>query len=303
MQHDHSAAGLPKQSSGKLISAVIVTFGFATIEYVTGIVTGSLALKADAGHMVVDSMSLVVALVSALIATKTANERYTFGFSKIQIPAAIINILLIVLIIFHIGADAIQRFSDPVSVSATGMLPVAILGLIVNVAVFFLLHDKNANTNIRAAQLHVLGDMLGSIGAIIGALLIIAFGWQWIDPLISVGICLMLLSMTVKLSKRVANDAIDGVPEGIDVPAVSATILSVDPSLKRIHDLHIWKSCDKYISLTAHVETNRLNTDWNDILFRIHQALKMHGIEHVTIQPEALGGYCDIHTEKPEKHQ
>lgn len=295
MKHQHQAT-VPKKTQCKLAIAVFLTLGFAAVEYIVGKLSNSLALIADAGHMITDSLGLFLALIAGMLSSRPANKKFTYGYGRIQMLAALINILLLSAVVIHILADAFFRLYNPVMVDIYQMAPVAALGLVINIAVFFVLHDKQATSNMKAAQLHVLGDMLGSIGALIGAGLIYLFGWHIIDPIISILICIILSKMILKLGRRVMYQATDGVPPHIDIKDVEAAILNSDPSLKSIHDIHIWQSCDKYISLTAHVETSALNSNWNNILYNIHDALQTYDIEHITIQPEFGGGYCDLET-------
>lgn len=293
MEHQHQSS-VSTKTQAKLALAVILTLSFAAVEYFVGLISNSLALMADAGHMMVDSIGLLLAFIAAYLSTKPANNTFTYGFGRIQMLAALINLMLLTLVIIHILMDAFERFSNTLQVNVSQMAPVAALGLVINIAVYFVLRDKNSTTNMKAAQLHVLGDMIGSIGALIGATIIYFTQWHIVDPIISIFICIILARMTITLAKRVLYQATDGVPPGIDVEEVTQAILGCDSSLENIHDIHIWQSCDKYISLTAHVETTSLNSEWNHILYKIHTELKHYGISHITIQPEFLGGYCDL---------
>lgn len=295
MKHHHQTV-VPKKTQFKLAVAVFLTLSFAAAEYIVGKLSNSLALTADAGHMVTDSIGLLLALIAGILSTRPANKKFTYGYGRIQMLATLINILLLSAVVTHILTDALIRLYNPATVDIYQMVPVAALGLVINVAVFFVLRDKQATSNMKAAQLHVLGDMLGSIGALIGAGLIYLFNWHIIDPIVSILICTILSNMILKLGRRVMYQVTDGVPPHIDIKEVETIILRSDSSLKKIHDIHIWQSCDKYISLTAHVETSVLNSNWNNILYNIHHALQAYNIEHITIQPEFEGGYCDYET-------
>ena len=293
MEHQHQSA-ISTKTQVRLAIAVLITLGFACVEYYVGLISNSLALMADSAHMAVDSIGLLLAFIAAYLSTKPATNTFTYGFGRIQMLAALINLILLSVVIIHILVDAFHRFSNTLEVNIHQMAPVALFGLIINVVIYFVLRDKNSTTNMKAAQLHVLGDMIGSMGALVGAAIIYFTQWHIVDPIVSIFICIILTRMTVKLAKRVLHQATDGVPPGIDIEDVTKVILACDDTLVNIHDIHIWQSCDKYISLTAHVETTKLNSEWNNILYKIHTDLIPFNITHITIQPEFMGGYCNL---------
>lgn len=293
MQHQHFShheAGY----NGKIFTALVVILLFAGIEYVVGRMSGSLALVADAGHMVTDGVALLIALGASLLSARPSSAKFTYGFGRLKLLSSLINVILIFTVIMNIASDAFSRLENQVVVDIYQMAPVAALGLLVNIATFFILHSKDESMNMKAVRLHVMGDMLGSIGALIGAAVIYFTDWHIVDTGISLFLCFVLLSMGIRLSKDIIYQSVDGVPPNVSTEKVKAIILDSDPVVTDIHDLHIWQSCDKYISLTAHIDVKHMPDNWNEILYKLHRELKDDGIEHITIQPEILGGYCAI---------
>jgi cobalt-zinc-cadmium efflux system protein len=280
-----------KQS--KIHFALLLTLFFAVVEYTTGIMFNSLALVADAGHMFTDSIALLVASIAAYIARRGANERYTYGFSKVEIAAALINLALIVFIIVEIAVKTVDRVGATVEIDGLGVLSIAFVGLVINIGVFWLLHHGTENFNTRAAKMHVMGDILGSVAAIVSGACILLFGWMFMDPVMSGLVCLLLAKMAWGLGKEILVYLLDAVPEELCIAEIEKTILSLDDSLVSVHDLHVWRLSGKEISLTAHVDVKTFN-NWNDLLFKINTVLLEKGIAHVTIQPEWEGGYCSI---------
>ena len=190
--HDHTHGANKKTL---LISFIIIT-GYMIVEAIGGFMTNSLALLSDAGHMLSDSISLGVALLAFTLGERAANYSKTYGYKRFEILAAVLNGITLVLIALYIFYEAIQRFQNPPEVASTGMLTIAIIGLLVNLLVAWIMFrggDVEENLNMRGAYLHVMSDMLGSIGAIIAALLIIFFGWGWADPLASVIVAALVL--------------------------------------------------------------------------------------------------------------
>ncbi|ESV48816.1 cation diffusion facilitator family transporter, partial [Staphylococcus epidermidis] len=194
MSHEHNHThGANKKTL--MISFIIIT-GYMIIEAIGGILTNSLALLADAGHMLSDSISLGVGLLAFILGEKAADYSKTYGYKRFEILAAVFNGVTLVLIAIYIFYEAYQRFTDPPEVASTGMLIIATIGLLVNILVAWILMrggDTKENLNIRAAFLHVIGDLLGSVGAIIAALMILFFNWGWADPLASVIVAVLVL--------------------------------------------------------------------------------------------------------------
>lgn len=285
MEHDHSGNKINKSKHNKIKLAFFITLIFALVEFLTGEYFNSLALIADAGHMVTDSIALLIASIAIYLSSKPATEKYTFGIGKVEVAAAIINLILIFVVIIDIGYEAYTRINTDIVINASGVILVATLGLFINIIVFFMLHYGYENLNTKAAKLHVIGDLIGSIAAIISGLIIYFYGLVIFDPIMSAIVCLILLKMSFTLTKSILHTILDAVPENIDINILQKEIIDIDEKIISIHDIHIWKSSDKEISLTAHIDLKDLTT-WNDILIKINKKLLEHKITHVTVQPE-----------------
>ena len=237
-EHDHTHGANKKTL---LISFIIITT-YMVIEAIGGFLTNSLALLADAGHMLSDSISLGVGLLAFILGEKAADYSKTYGYKRFEILAAVFNGVTLVLIAIYIFYEAYQRFTDPPEVASTGMLIIATIGLLINILVAWLLMrggDTKENLNIRAAFLHVLGDLLGSVGAIIAALMIIFFNWGWADPLASVIVAVLVLISGWRVTKESIHVLMEGTPKNVEIDAVIKTIESI-PGVNNMHDLHVW---------------------------------------------------------------
>lgn len=308
MGHNHTEGANKKVL---LISFIIIT-GYMMIEAIGGFLTNSLALLSDAGHMLSDSISLMVALIAFRLAEKKASHNKTFGYKRFEILAAVINGVALILISLYIIYEAIERFSHPPEVATTGMLTISIIGLIVNVLVAWIMlrgGDTEGNLNIRGAYLHVLSDMLGSVGAILAAVLIIFFGWGWADPLASVIVAILVLRSGYNVTKDAIHVLMEGTPENIDVPDIIHTIEETE-GIQDIHDLHIWSITSGLNALSCHaVVADQLTiSESENILRKIEHKLEHKGITHVTIQMETEANHhdntilCQAKIEKPRDH-
>lgn len=292
MKHNHSGESIDKSKLNKIYFAFVITALFGVVEYVTGQIFNSLALIADAAHMFTDSISLFIAAIGMYFISKAANKKYTYGVSKMDVTAAILNLILISFVVFDISSEAIQRIGKEVEIQSTGVISIAFIGLIVNIIVFLLLHNGYQSLNTKAAKIHVLGDLFGSIAAIFSGLMIYFFNLTVFDPIMSFIVCIVLINMAYNLLKEVLFVILDAVPEGLDINELEKDLLSVNNSLINIHDIHVWKCSNKEISLTAHIDVNTLE-DWTCILFDINSLLKeKYNIEHVTLQPELINCRC-----------
>lgn len=228
MSHEHNHThGANKKTL--MISFIIIT-GYMIIEAIGGILTNSLALLADAGHMLSDSISLGVGLLAFILGEKAADYSKTYGYKRFEILAAVFNGVTLVLIAIYIFYEAYQRFTDPPEVASTGMLIIATIGLLVNILVAWILMrggDTKENLNIRAAFLHVIGDLLGSVGAIIAALMILFFNWGWADPLASVIVAVLVLISGWRVTKDAVHVLMEGTPKNVEIDAVIKTIESI----------------------------------------------------------------------------
>lgn len=258
------------------------------LEIVGGIVTGSLALLADAGHIATDSASLVLALIAGWLARKPATAQRTFGFRRAGVIAAFVNASALFLIAVWIARQAIGRIGQPPDIASGLMLVVAVIGLIANAAMLKVLsggggHSHDLNTN--AARLHVLGDFLGSIGTIIAALIMLRTGWYLADPILSVVFSVLILRGAWTIFRDAIDILLDAAPSDMNSREIGAALLAVD-GVSGIHDLHVWTVAPGQISLTGHVELSERG-NWDTVLPALIATLGARfGITHATLQPE-----------------
>jgi len=268
---------------------LVLTAVFMVVEAVGGWYSGSLALLADAGHMLSDVGALGLSLFAIWIARKPPNSKQTYGFHRTEILAALINGATLIAISIYIFVEAWHRLHTPVTVKAPLMMAVAAVGLVVNVGALFILQGgKSDNLNVRGAWLHTLTDALGSVQAIVAGGLIWAFGWRLADPIVSALIGLLVLWSSWSLVKETVSVLMESAPGHIDVDEVRQAILAV-AEVRGVHDLHVWTITSGRESLSAHVVTIEGNSPLS-LLTEIKHALHdRFGIQHVTIQVEAEG--------------
>jgi cobalt-zinc-cadmium efflux system protein len=296
--HGHSHGHAPHhanaaESAGNertLWFALALTGGFMLVEAIAGWITGSLALISDAAHMFTDSAALAVSLAAVRIGRLPADSKRTFGYQRFEILAAAFNAALLFLVALYILFEAWRRFVEPAPIHTTGMLVVAALGFVVNLVAARLLHAGSAsNLNMKSAYLEVLSDLVGSAGVIVAALVILATGLTWVDPLVAVLIGLWVVPRTWILFRASVNILLEGVPEGLDIAQVRAGILTV-PGVCSVHELHIWAVASRETSLSAHVVVDD-SADSQDALEGVARVLEERfRIRHSTIQVEA--GNC-----------
>lgn len=284
--HDHTHGANKKVL---LISFIIITL-YMIVEAIGGFLTNSLALLADAGHMLSDAISLGIALLAFTLGEKAANYSKTFGYKRFEILAAVLNGVTLILIAIFIFYEAIERFQHPPEVTSTGMLIIAAIGLLVNIIVAWIMMrggDVEENLNMRGAYLHVISDMLGSIGAIVAALLIMFFGWGWADPLASVIVAALVLRSGYYVAKSGLHVLMEGTPENVNVDDVIKTIQS-NQAIKGVHDLHIWSITSRLNALSCHavVDSGMSIADSEQLLRQIEHDLAHQNIHHMTIQLE-----------------
>lgn len=284
--HDHSHS----RNKKTLLIAFLIITSYMVVEAVGGYLTNSLALLADAGHMLSDSISLGVGYLAFSIGEKAADQMKTYGYKRFEILAAVFNGVTLVLISLYIFYEAYHRFSDPPEIATSGMLAIAVIGLLVNILVAWILMrggDTKENLNLRAAFLHVLSDLLGSVGAITAALLIIFFGWAWADPLASVVVAILVLISGWRVTKEAVHVLMEGTPKNVDLEQVAQTIEAL-PAVKSIHDLHVWSITSGKNAMSGHVVIKKHISfkDSQQVLRDIEQALLELKIGHVTVQLE-----------------
>ncbi len=275
--------------------ALALTGTFMVVEVVGGILSGSLALLADAGHMLTDSMALALAVFAFRVSSKPADGRRSYGYQRVQIIAAFVNGLSLLAIVGWILFEAVIRLIDPPEVLGSTMLMVATAGLLVNIASFIVLHGGDQdNLNIRGAALHVLGDLLGSVAAIIAAFVIIRTGWMPIDPILSVVVAILILRSAWQLVKRSAHILLEGAPEWLDVDDMQAKIIAAVPEVSEIHHVHVWGLTPQHLMLTMHVVLPESVSEPTPVVRQVKSVLRSEfAIDHSTIEAEY--GDCADH--------
>jgi cobalt-zinc-cadmium efflux system protein len=286
MSHSHSHAVPSTSNERALWLAVALTGSFMITEVVGGLLSHSLALLSDAAHMLTDVTALLIALMAVRIGRRPFDSRRTFGYRRFEILAAAGNAGLLFLVAGYILYEACQRFRSPPEVQPSAMLAIAALGLGINlIAMRLLSPGRDRSLNVKGAYLEVWSDMLGSIGVIVGALMIRFTSWMWIDPLIAAAIGLWVLPRTWVLLKESLNLLLEGVPEGLVLADVEQ-MMKATPGVNGVHDLHVWAITTGQVSLTAHLEIDP-TTDPQAVLRAVSARLEeAHHIKHTTLQCE-----------------
>lgn len=291
--HDHGAHG-SHDSQRRLGWAILLTGGFMLAELVGGVLSGSLALLADAGHMLTDAAALALALFAAWISRRPADTRRSYGYHRVQVLAAFVNGLTLIAIVVWIAIEAVRRLFAPVSVAGSTMLVIAGLGLVVNLVVFAILHmGDRENLNIRGAALHVLGDLLGSVAAIVAAVVILLTGWTPIDPLLSLLVAALILRSAWKLTRESGHILLEGTPEGLDVDRVKRELVEQLPAVRDVHHVHAWSLTPGRHLMSLHAILEE-EADQERVLVDIKTMLSdSFAVEHATIQVESWRGCVD----------
>lgn len=268
-----------------LLLAVVLTLGFSGVEALTGWWAKSLVLLSDSGHMATDALSLAIAAFAAWISTRPPSAKHSYGFGRAEVIGAWVSSLLMVVIVAVIVMEAIERLHAPHAVIAGPVMIVASIGLALNLGIAWLFSHTKKTLNVRGAIIHVIGDALGSIAALISGIVIYFKGWTAIDPILSIFICVLILFSSLQLLRESLLVLMEGVPLHLDLKAVGLAMAKVD-KVKAVHDLHIWTLSSGVIVLSAHIEINNIS-DWN-ATFNILKELLAHkfGIDHITLQPE-----------------
>jgi len=287
MGSGHSHAVSVGQNERPLWMALGLTTVFLIAEVVGGILTNSLALISDAAHMFTDTAALAISLAAIRIGKRPADKHRTFGYYRFEILAAAFNAMLLFLVAVYILYEAYQRLHHPPEIQSGMMLVIAVLGLVINLISMRLLSaGQEHSLNVKGAYLEVWSDMIGSIGVIIGAVLIRYTGWGWIDSAIAVAIGLWVVPRTWTLLKASMNVLLEGVPEGITLTDVESAILAI-PGVDSVHDLHVWSITSGKSSLTVHVVSSADTLSWPSLLDRVRDALAdKFDIHHSTVQIE-----------------
>lgn len=281
MSHAHGHG----KALSRLSGALGVTLVFAGVEAMGGWWSGSLALLSDAGHMLSDALALGLALLAAWIARRPPSRRHTYGFMRAEVVAALANALLMLVVVLGIAVEAVERLQDPRPVAGLPVMLIAAVGLLVNLGVLFILGQSPGGLNVRAAALHVTGDLLGSAAALTAGAVVYFTGWTPIDPLLAAVVACLILASTVQVVRGALTIIMEGVPSDLDLEEVGRAMTKVR-GVTSVHDLHVWTVGSEQVILSAHIVLDDLK-EWPRVLPELQRMLRTRfRIEHVTLQPE-----------------
>jgi cobalt-zinc-cadmium efflux system protein len=283
--HDHGHVGADNQR--RVFWALLLTGGFMLVEAAGGVLSGSLALLADAGHMLTDTAALALAWYAFRASRRAPTPQRSYGHHRFQVLAALVNGGTLIGIAVWIAIEAAERLFDPVAILAGPMLAVAALGLAVNLLAFLVLSGgERENLNIGGAVLHVLGDLLGSVAAIAAAGIILVTGWTPIDPILSVLVALLILRGAWTLARRSWHVLMEGAPEGLDLAELRRALIEAAPGVLDVHHVHAWSLTPERTLMTLHA-TIADAAEHDAVLPRLQQVLAARfGVHHATIQLE-----------------
>jgi cobalt-zinc-cadmium efflux system protein len=294
--HSHAHGHGSAQTDGKSRRGLTITLGLVLVymvaEVVGGLLSNSLALLADAGHMLSDAAALGLALFASWFSRRPATPRHTFGYYRAEILAAVVNAGSLIAIAIFIFIEAYQRFQTPHQVEGGIMVGVAAGGLVVNLVGLWMLHGgRDENLNAKGAWLHVLSDTLGSVQAIVAGALIVAFGWNWLDPLASVLIGILVIFSSWALMRESVAVLMESAPGHVDVDEVRNCLMRI-PGVQEVHDLHVWTIASGLVALSAHIAAERPSgAVMHDLQ---HELEERFGIRHTTIQFDVPGEQCHL---------
>ena len=289
---DHAHVQQADESNMKRVMvALVLTGAFMFVEVIGGVLSGSLALLADAGHMLTDTMALALAAAAFHVSKRPPGGNLTYGYQRFQILAAFVNGLSLLGIVGWILYEAVERFITPRDILGETMLMVAVAGLVVNLISFAVLHTGDQeNLNIRGAAIHVAGDLLGSVAAIVAAIVIIYSGWTLIDPILSVAVAFLILRSAWTLVKRSAHVLLEGAPDWLDVADMQERIVANVPGVREIHHVHVWGLTPQQLMLTMHLALGDNAASQSGVVRGVKEFLhKEYGIGHSTIEVEIDG--------------
>ena len=288
-----------KTLENRFVLSMIFTAAILIVEVIGGFWTGSLSLLSDAAHVFMDVFALALSYLALRLSALPADDRHTYGYHRLEVIAALINGITLGAIAIEIFTESWTRWQNPTSIKSMEMLVIAVIGLVVNLVVAFVLgghqhehaegeeeHDEAEDLNVRSAYLHVLGDAISSVGVILAAMIIWLTGWNWLDPLMSVFIGILIVVSSWRVLKSSLHILIEGVPEHLSMEKIGQSMASVS-GVQDVHDLHVWSICSGHIALSAHIITDNLPPAESDaIMTELKARLKKFGIEHTTIQLE-----------------
>jgi cobalt-zinc-cadmium efflux system protein len=292
----HALEARREDSRRRLVVALGINVVMLVAEAVGGVITGSLAVLADAGHLLSDVGSIVLALIAARLAARPASGRRTFGYQRSEVLAALVNGLTLVAVSVFIAIEAIGRFSDPPSIEGGGVLALGVFGLLGNaLATWYLARGERDDINLEGVIRHSFADALGSLGVIIAGAIVLAGGSDIVDPIVGLLISVLVLISSWRLLKEPFDVLMEAAPADLDVDNMGAAICRVD-GVRSVHDLHVWTVTAGFPALAAHVVVAR-GSDRDQIRQRLEMELgESFGIEHTTLQmeEEAEGGLLRV---------
>ncbi|MBN1536788.1 MAG: cation transporter [Anaerolineales bacterium] len=292
----HENKGIEK----RFIISILLTLIILIAEVIGGLWTGSLALLSDAAHVFMDVFALALSFIALRLSAMPPDDRHTYGYHRLEVLAALINGITLGAVAIGIFSESWERWQHPTEIKSLEMLFIAAIGLVVNAIVAFVLHSPGKgdqghdhpkyhaeDINVKSAYLHVLGDAISSVGVIVAALILWQTGWQWVDPLVSIFIGILILVSSGRVLRSSLHILIEGVPEGLSLNEIGETMCKV-PGVKEVHDLHVWNLCSGHIALSAHVTVEDQNMQINAVLMAAlkHELHQNFGIEHTTLQFE-----------------
>ncbi|MFA7268975.1 MAG: cation diffusion facilitator family transporter [Sterolibacterium sp.] len=285
-EHHHPAHHASPTADDGLRWALLLTLGFAAVEAGAGWWSGSLALLGDAGHMVTDSFSLALAVFAAWLARRPISLRHSYGLQRAEVLAGLGNALLMLGVIVALAVAAVQRLLAPHPVQGEAVAVVAMLGLVINIVVALKLARSQQTFNTRGALLHVIGDLLGSVAALVAGLVIALTGWTPIDPILTLAIAALILASTWRLLQETLHTLMEGVPPHLSLETIGHAI-AARPGVSSVHDLHLWSVSSQQVALSAHIVVIDL-AQWETVLADVTATVNALGIDHVTLQPVPL---------------
>ena len=285
---------MTRDDEKRVFRAMLLTGGFMVVEVAGGLLAGSLALLADAGHMLTDTAALGFAWIAFRLARRPPDPQRSYGYHRFQILAAFLNGVILIAIVAWIAYEAVQRLNQPVEILGGLMLAVACVGLVVNLIAFAILHaGSRDNLNVRGALLHVLGDLLGSLAAIVAAAVIITTGWTPIDPLLSMLVALLILRSAWMLVRQSTHVLLEGTPAEVDVSRLKSELVKTVADVQDVHHVHVWTLTSGRLVMTLHAHV-REGADGQQTLRAIHSICRERfGVAHITVQIE-YGQCADV---------
>lgn len=282
--HSHVPPATTEGARRALVIALVLTAGFAVVEAIGGWLAGSLALISDAGHMVTDAAALALALFATIVGRRPPSSRASYGYGRAEVLAAFVNAIAMLAVVLFIAVEAVKRLLEPAPVAGGVVTVIGAIGLVVNIVAALVLARASGSLNARGALLHVMGDLLGSVGALVAGVVIMATNWTPIDPILSVAVALLIVRSTWKLLKQSTGVLMEGVPSHLDFDAIGRSLAAL-PGVSDVHDLHIWNMGSEEVALSAHLSIAG-GDEWLPLLAQARRMLTAdYGIRHATLQP------------------